>query len=274
MYEYLEELKKEFPQEDVDDFMAYLDVSETVLDHVMETALTLSFSDGDCELVGEWECMYNISSHSGSHVAAASVWSEDRIVITFTHLDSGEEVCWLHINMKGGNAFGTSCEFDIDYDKDFNYKVDKPEEKENNDMASLSQRVEAPQTAEMSVEDTQRYWVVDSSSKFTQAHNIKYIGENNMTLRTITATLIDNNPNLKAQERIVFQEKEFLTEYDDAQTLQNIIATGKVKEALDKHNALRADVTDKAILKTTGVKVPLDPIELIAELEWSVVRNA
>lgn len=99
-------------------------------------------------------------------------------------------------------------------------------------------------------------------------------GENKMkTLRTLNLTLVDNHPDLKAAEKIVFQQLNYVTEHTDDQTIQQVLMTGDVESALAKHNAKRAKVVDKSILRNTGRDVFLDEVE-IWDLSWQVVRVA
>jgi hypothetical protein len=63
------------------------------------------------------------------------------------------------------------------------------------------------------------------------------------------------------------------TEHSDDKTIQNLLMTGKVQAALDKHNTKREATVDKAILKATGREVFLDPVE-IWDLEWTTVTVA
>lgn len=96
-------------------------------------------------------------------------------------------------------------------------------------------------------------------------------GENNMTLRTVNLTLVDNNPNLKAKDKIVYQEINYVTEHNDERTIQTVLISGDVATALDKHNEKRAKTVDKEILRNTGRDVMLEPVEIF-ELQWQVVR--
>lgn len=99
-------------------------------------------------------------------------------------------------------------------------------------------------------------------------------GETTMnTLRTLNLTLVDNNENLKGAQKIVFQSLSFITEHSDEQTIQQILMTGDVKEALDKHNKMRVNVIDKAIQRNTGRGVKLEEVEIF-DLNWQVVRVA
>lgn len=97
------------------------------------------------------------------------------------------------------------------------------------------------------------------------------------TLREITLTLIDNNPNLEDDQRVVFQKKGLRTSYTDQQAREDVIATGVVKEALEKHNKdVRSKVVREDILEQTGREVPLKPIKLLSDsqLEWRIVATA
>lgn len=99
-------------------------------------------------------------------------------------------------------------------------------------------------------------------------------GENNMTnLRTINLTLVDNNPNLKAAEKVVFQQLNYMTEHSDDQSIQQILMSGKVAEALAEHNKKRVKVVDKDILRSTGREVMLEEVEIFS-LNWQIVRVA
>ena len=105
----------------------------------------------------------------------------------------------------------------------------------------------------------------------TQPININK--ETTMNLRTINLTLVDNNPNLKAADKIVFQQLNYITEHTDSQAQQTILMSGKVAEALAQHNKKRIQVVDKEILRNTGREVNLEPVEIF-DLTWQVVRVA
>lgn len=99
-------------------------------------------------------------------------------------------------------------------------------------------------------------------------------GDSNMTtLRTLNLTLVDNNPNLKAAQKIVFQALNYITDHCDDRTKQQILMSGKVAEALEEHNKKRVKVVDKDIERTTGRKVMLEEVEIF-DLDWQVVRVA
>jgi hypothetical protein len=93
------------------------------------------------------------------------------------------------------------------------------------------------------------------------------------TLRTINLTLVDNNPNLKAKDKIVFQTLNFITEHNDERTIQQVLMSGDVATALDKHNKKRLETVDKEILRNTGRDVMLEEVEIF-NLQWQVVRVA
>ena len=98
-------------------------------------------------------------------------------------------------------------------------------------------------------------------------------GETNMTLRTINLTLVDNNPNLKGKDKIVFQKLNYVTEHNDDQSIQQILMTGRVSESLETHNYLRSETIDKDIQRNTGRDVMLEDVEIF-DLDWMVVRVA
>jgi hypothetical protein len=91
------------------------------------------------------------------------------------------------------------------------------------------------------------------------------------TIRTVNLTLVDNNPNLKGKAKIVYQELNYVTEHSDDRTIQQVLISGDVATALDKHNKVREQTVDKEILRTTGRDVMLEPVEIF-DLQWQVVR--
>ncbi len=117
--------------------------------------------------------------------------------------------------------------------------------------------------------------VTQATTRVTNTHKTNS-EENNMTVQTLNITLVDNNPNLKGAGKIVFQKLDHITEHSEADTKQDIIATGAVLEALKKHNKKRIETVDKQILRNTGREVMLEEIELLSdsELQWQVVRVA
>jgi hypothetical protein len=104
-------------------------------------------------------------------------------------------------------------------------------------------------------------------------------GETNMntnntgTLRTLNLTLIDNNPNLKVEGKVVFQKLGHMTEHNDERTIQQILMSGDVAKALEAHNVERVKVVDKEIQRATGRDVKLEEVEIF-NLDWQVVRVA
>jgi hypothetical protein len=96
---------------------------------------------------------------------------------------------------------------------------------------------------------------------------------NTGTLRVINLTLVDNNPNLKVEGKVVFQKLNHMTEHNDERTIQQILMSGAVAEALEAHNAKRVKVVDKEIQRATGRDVKLEEVEIF-NLDWQVVRVA
>lgn len=99
----------------------------------------------------------------------------------------------------------------------------------------------------------------------------------NNTLRELTATLIDNNPFLKDEQRIVFKKINILTSASYEDVKLDIIATGDVMPALKEHNEqVRANTIREDILENTGREVKLKPIEKLSDsqLEWRFVETA
>lgn len=50
-----------------------------------------------------------------------------------------------------------------------------------------------------------------------------------------------------------------------------MLITGDVSTALDAHNKKRESTVDKSILRSTGTKVFLEPVEIF-ELQWQVIQ--
>lgn len=134
-------------------------------------------------------------------------------------------------------------------------------------MAKLSERVagEVYKAPEFSVKTD-----VTPELFIRTATNLNNTGETKMGIRKVSLTLIDNDNNLKGAEKIVF-EQSVLTEYDNDKTIQQVLITGDVSTALDAHNKKRESTLDKAVLRVTGTKVFLDPVEIF-ELQWQVVQ--
>jgi len=99
----------------------------------------------------------------------------------------------------------------------------------------------------------------------------------NNTLRELTVTLIDNNPNLEDDQRIVFKKKEFVTSASNEDVKLELIATGEVMPALKDHNEqVRAKTVREDLLESTGREVMLKPIKKLSDsqLEWRFVATA
>ena len=167
-------------------------------------------------------------------------------------------------------------------------------------LAKLSKRVYDPDEVRVTFGDKEikGFSEIETQSKSTHTHhidgdksnnsvdNLQFVGtmdtdkptngENNMTVQTLNITLVDNNTNLKGEDKIVFQKIGFITEHSEADAKMDLIATGKVLKALNAHNTKRGGTIDKAILRATGRDVYLEEIELLSdpELQWQVVRSA
>lgn len=134
-------------------------------------------------------------------------------------------------------------------------------------MAELSQRV-MPSTPQ------QCPWPKGESFYPQHAQTKINTGATTMSkLRTLNLTLIDNHPDLKGKEKIVFQTLNYVTEHNDDQTKQQILMSGDVAKALKAHNKNRVCVVDRAILRNTGRDVFLEEVEIF-DLEWQVIQVA
>lgn len=134
-------------------------------------------------------------------------------------------------------------------------------------MAKLSERV--PTYEELLMDD--HYTSYKPSAKIdVEAIILTKTGETKMGIRKVNLTLVDNNDNLKGAEKIVF-EQQVVTEHDNDKTIQQVLITGDVSTALDAHNKKRESTVDKSILRSTGTKVFLEPVEIF-ELQWQVIQ--
>tara|TARA_R100001594_G_scaffold103909_1_gene138577 strand:- start:1134 stop:1589 length:456 start_codon:yes stop_codon:yes gene_type:complete len=151
-------------------------------------------------------------------------------------------------------------------------------------MAALSTRVEEKTDITIDLENHEVYYsnaeadrriiTEDIISNFIKAQENTNM---NNTLRELTVTLIDNNPNLEDNQRIVFKKKEFITSASNEDVKLELIATGEVMPALNKHNKeVRATTIREDILESTGREVMLKPIKKLSDsqLEWRFVPTA
>ncbi len=133
-------------------------------------------------------------------------------------------------------------------------------------MAKLSERVDSINKP-MSASD---YGMGVSGEYSIGTVFLTKTGETKMGIRKVNLTLVDNNDNLKGAEKIVF-EQQVVTEHDNDKTIQQVLITGDVSTALDAHNKKREATVDKSILRSTGTKVFLEPVEIF-ELQWQVIQ--
>lgn len=140
-------------------------------------------------------------------------------------------------------------------------------------MAKLSERVNTPNNHSLYSEGAKQLvdndWMIYGNKEEDGNFTIK-LGETKMGIRTVNLTLIDNDANLKGAEKIVFQ-RQVVTEHDNDKTIQQVLITGDVAKALVEHNEKRSGTVDKAVLRSTGTKVYLEPVEIF-ELQWQVVQ--
>ncbi|AHK11613.1 hypothetical protein S140_206 [Shewanella sp. phage 1/40] len=143
-------------------------------------------------------------------------------------------------------------------------------ERKGESMAKLSERTQdrnAIKTATFAVA-----YGTDNPISINKGETIMTTN-NTGTLRVINLTLVDNNPNLKVEGKVVFQKLNHMTEHNDERTIQQILMSGEVAKALEAHNAKRVKVVDKEIQRATGRDVKLEEVEIF-NLDWQVVRVA
>ena len=134
-------------------------------------------------------------------------------------------------------------------------------------MAKLSERVAAvPTNAISSI-------MMASQLQFKGEATMVKVTGNTGTLRVLNLLLVDNNTNLKVEGKVVFQKLSHMTEHNDERTIQQILMSGEVAEALEAHNVKRVKVVDKDIQRATGRDVKLEEVEIF-DLDWQVVRVA
>ena len=110
-------------------------------------------------------------------------------------------------------------------------------------------------------------------------HNIKQENTNmNIanTVRELTVSLIDTNVNLDDNNRIVYQKKGVMTTSSNEEVKMELLMSGEVKTALDKHNTKRTETIDGEFLDKHGRDVSLKPIKHISDpqLQWRFVETA
>jgi len=221
-----------------------------------------------------WEYTTN-TPHNKSKGFTFDIDGEDFYIHISSEYSGGLEgnycnVCNIELQVNGDDIADVTmvdifcCEGDISAEiyEEFMYLfVDK----EGESMAKLSER------------KTSINWELSQTISAADIQNLK--GETNMTtnntgtLRTLNLTLVDNNPNLKVAQKVVFQKLGHMTEHNDERTIQQILMSGEVAEALVKHNDNRVKVVDKAIQRATGRDVKLEEVEIF-DLDWQVVRVA
>ena len=96
------------------------------------------------------------------------------------------------------------------------------------------------------------------------------------TVRELTITLIDTNVNLDDDNRIVYQKKGVMTTSSNEEVKMELLMSGEVKPALDKHNDNRVETIDGEFLDKHGRDVSLKPIKHISDpqLQWRFVETA
>ena len=94
------------------------------------------------------------------------------------------------------------------------------------------------------------------------------------TLRTLNLSLLDLSPELKGENKVVYEKANVRTEYTDEQTIQNLLATGDVLSALQLHNKNVRVKTLDSQYKGSAREVFLEPIDHLGDssLRWEVVR--
>ena len=168
-------------------------------------------------------------------------------------------------------------------------------------LAKLSKRVYDPDEVRVTFGDKEikGFSEIETQSKSTHTHhidgdksnnsvdNLQFVGtvgtnkstngeNNNMAtrnIRTVNATLNNHNTNLALKDTLVFQKTLIRTEHSDDKTIQNLLMSGAVQKAIEAHNTKLEETVDKSILKNTGVKVFLEPVE-IWDLDWTIVTVA
>lgn len=94
------------------------------------------------------------------------------------------------------------------------------------------------------------------------------------SLRTLNLTLIDLSSELKGEKKVVYEQANVRTEYNDEQTIQNLLATGDVLSALQLHNEKVRTKTLDAQYKGSAREVFLEEIDHLGDsrLKWEVIR--
>ena len=150
---------------------------------------------------------------------------------------------------------------------------------EENALAKLSERVNHCPQGDCGKQITGWNKPISIQEQFEQHYTKETIKQEttNMTtntLRTLNLTLLDLSPELKGENKVVYEKANVRTEYTDEQTIQNLLATGDVLSALQLHNENVRVKTLDSQYKGSAREVFLEPIDHLGDssLKWEVVR--
>ena len=97
--------------------------------------------------------------------------------------------------------------------------------------------------------------IVDNP-KFNQQEDVNMSNVN----RVVSVKFFDDDAGLKAEHALV-AEYQVTTRVSDAMTVSKVLLTNDVAGDIDLHNKVRSETVDLHILKNTGNKVMLQPVE-------------
>jgi hypothetical protein len=112
--------------------------------------------------------------------------------------------------------------------------------------------------------DLSNYKIRDTSDGFKQEpqYNFNQQEESKMSNinRVVSVKFFDDDAGLKAEHSLV-AEYQVTTRVSDAMTVSKVLLTHDVAGDIVSHNKVRAETVDLHILKNTGNKVMLQPVE-------------
>jgi len=148
---------------------------------------------------------------------------------------------YLYIYENGEISYGNSyCDFQSDY------RVEKE-----------PPQVERKTLQENTVSVTMTPTDVNAVIKhFNQQEDVNMSNVN----RVVSVKFFDDDAGLKAEHALV-AEYQVTTRVSDAMTVSKVLLTNDVAGDIDLHNKVRSETVDLHILKNTGNKVMLQPVE-------------
>ena len=196
-------------------------------------------------VVGKWYKCLRGEDLSTSKDLKSGKWYN----VVCTNLEDDDEYILIFESKRRGNQEWFKSRFDInsesDYDPDakINVAKDVGESKLDNIV----------QVTIVRSTDTNNFM----SSFLTTKEDINIMSNQN---RVVSVKFFDDDAGLKAEHSLV-AEYQVTTRVSDQMTISKVLLTEDVAGDIELHNGIRANTVDLHILKQTGNKVMLQPVE-------------